>query len=115
RLLGVAQDLVRAHELNPSVDIGAVLLETLRQTLDHVFDRTLMLGRRRFRSRGARLVDACQRPFDEWNPARLLWRASQQRSAGLLCIIAPSVLLGRKSEIKLRHDVFAIERRRTLE
>src|SRR5262249_50750545 len=43
RLVGLAEDRIGAHQSEPSLDVGAVVMESLGETLDHAADHGVAL------------------------------------------------------------------------
>src|SRR6516225_6477467 len=123
-LVVIAQHRIGPHQLQPSLDVVAILLQPARETLDHAADHRAAVTLAHILGRSHCLFRKCRRlgPAD---PAEgVLHQRTPRRFRGRLIehglpdrggIAAAAVLLGREPKEIARLDLSRIERQRTIE
>ena len=121
RILSLVQHDVRAHQLYPAVDVGAILAQACSETIHHAADHFFPLLRRsvgdgaggiiraRFANQACRRFDARQSGLHQRAPRSPGRRVRQQLAPDTRSFILAAVLLRRKTDVKPCRYVGAIE------
>src|ERR1700689_473509 len=100
-LVGFSQNAKGTYQLDPALDVGAILLQAFGEAFDHRLDGVAIMLRRRDNGRWGRdndrralLIDPRERIPDQRQPLRALGSRRPQRTPPLLRLVAAPLLLG---------------------